>query len=355
MGAGWRVFRERFSRPLGGAGRYAATTNERNVVMVKEATMFKTHILNCQKAIRGMKAANEGMMSTVKSTMASPLPHTYDETAHAAGSQVQAALPIGGTTFSAELVQQAAQEAGHTVETQVLVPIQKWLDSYGSLVARFKEIDKLRMEVDSRKRTVHELASSTDHLRAKMNANPTGHDAKHQHKLDKTVQKLQHKEGKLKVATDSYDHQEALLFRDLCNLIKDAQWLKHHMQLAVRAQGESLLKAAEAFGELPPIPTIAPAEPAVMPIPDIPATNMPHPSPLGGSVMGGSVRGAESNAPSVVDHPIDSPARSEVGHSPSTVGPATPHREITAEPVSPPPPIAAKQQYVPQDNPFATL
>ena len=60
------------------------------------------------------------------------------------------------------------------------------------------QIEPLRLEVDSRKRTVASLAAATDAMRTKMGMAPEGADAKAQYKLEQTVQKLQHKEGKLK-------------------------------------------------------------------------------------------------------------------------------------------------------------
>lgn len=59
--------------------------------------------------------------------MQAPLPLVYDETALAAGSQVQASMPIGGPTFSADAVQAAAQEAGHVLESQVWLGRGCWL------------------------------------------------------------------------------------------------------------------------------------------------------------------------------------------------------------------------------------
>ena len=32
--------------------------------MVRESNVFRTHLINCQKAVRGMKAANEAMFTT---------------------------------------------------------------------------------------------------------------------------------------------------------------------------------------------------------------------------------------------------------------------------------------------------
>lgn len=114
--------------------------------------------------------------------------------------------------------------------------------------ARSQEVEDLRLEVDSRRRTVAELAAAVDAQRTR--ASSRGSDAKAQARLERTVQQLQHKEGKLNgeaarpmlllspftsrimfqhqelsrcpgaVTVDRFRGQEELLYRDLCLLIK---------------------------------------------------------------------------------------------------------------------------------------
>lgn len=59
-----------------------------------------------------------------------------------------------------------------------------------------ERVEALRLEVDSRRHTVIDLASSVDKQRAKL-GKVGGHDAKLETHLDDTIKKLQHKEGKL--------------------------------------------------------------------------------------------------------------------------------------------------------------
>lgn len=138
------------------------------------------------------------------------------------------------------------------------------------------------------------------------------------------------------VASDSFDHQEALLFRDLNNLIKDAQWLKHHVQLALEVQGSSLVKAGQSFGELPPLPAL----PAPSASEAVPAETPPYsPAPYSATPAKSSMNG--------------SPAPSEA-RSPGPTGPPTPHRDPDAM-AAEPPYLAKPQMAHRSDNPFTTL
>ena len=112
------------------------------------------------------------------------------------GSETKPVESIGGPGFQSETVGRLSQTASAQIESQVLVPIKRWLDVFNALHGRMKEVEALRLEVDSRRHTVIDLAASVDKLRAKL-GKVGGHDAKLEASLDDTIKKLQHKEGKL--------------------------------------------------------------------------------------------------------------------------------------------------------------
>jgi hypothetical protein len=133
----------------------------------------------------------------------------------------------------------------------VLVPIKRWLDVFNALNARMKEVEALRLEVDSRRHTVIDLAATVDKLRAKL-GKLGGHDAKLESQLDDTIKKLQHKESKLSLSVQSYQEKEQSLYTDLSTLVKDAAWLKHYISSALKVQGDALTGAAGALGSSEP-------------------------------------------------------------------------------------------------------
>ena len=179
-----------------GEKNFQRTSNQRNETMMKEASDFASHLKKCDKAIADLKAACEHMLSTTKIAMGAPLPRLFEDTAASAGSEVKSVESIGGHSFQAETVGRLSQTASAQIESQVLVPIKRWLDVYNALHARMKEVEALRLEVDSRRHTVIDLAASVDKQRAKLGKSG-GHDVKIESQLDDTIKKLQHKEGKL--------------------------------------------------------------------------------------------------------------------------------------------------------------
>jgi hypothetical protein len=231
-----------------GERNFQRTSNQRNETMMKEASDFASHLKKCDKAISDMKSACESVLSTTKIAMNAALPRLYEDTAAVSGSSGRSIETIGGGGFQSEEFSRMSQTASASIESQVLVPIKRWLDVFHALNARMKEVEALRLEVDSRRHTVIDLAASVDKQRAKL-GKVGGHDAKLEANLDDTIKKLQHKEGKLTLAVQSYQEKEQSLYTDLSTLIKDAAWLKHYIASALRVQGDALVGAARALGE----------------------------------------------------------------------------------------------------------
>ena len=73
-------------------------------------------------------------------------------------------------------------------------------------------------------------------MRAKLGSGEGG-GHKSEQKLDSTIRLLSHKEAKLKVTTQNFDQQEALLARDLAALIADGQYLKHYGEWVRGSEG----------------------------------------------------------------------------------------------------------------------
>lgn len=200
-----------------------------------------------------MKSACETVLSTTKIAMNAPLPRLYEDTAAVAGASggAKAIKTIGGGGFQSEEFGRLSQTASAAIESQVLVPIKRWLDVFNALAARMKEVEALRLEVDSRRHTVIDLAAAVDKHRAKL-GKVGGHDAKLEMHLDDTIKKLQHKESKLSLSVQSYQEKEQSLYNDLSTLVKDAAWLKHYISSALKVQGDALTGAAGALGSSEP-------------------------------------------------------------------------------------------------------
>ena len=73
--------------------------------------------------------------------MSAPLPRVYEETGggkvvpvNASQGAGQVVLPIGGMDFNAEEIAKIAKETGKKLESEVLAPMERWMNAYNLVV-----------------------------------------------------------------------------------------------------------------------------------------------------------------------------------------------------------------------------
>jgi hypothetical protein len=73
--------------------------------------------------------------------MSAPLPRVYEETGggkvvpvNASQGQGQVVLPIGGVDFNAEEIAKISKETGKKLESEVLAPMERWMNAYNLVV-----------------------------------------------------------------------------------------------------------------------------------------------------------------------------------------------------------------------------
>lgn len=79
------------------------------------------------------------------------------------------------------------------LEAEVLAPMQRWTTAYNTVQARMNKLEGVRLEVDSRRRTVAELGQKIDKQRARLPQTKV----KGEFDIEQTIKKVQHKENKL--------------------------------------------------------------------------------------------------------------------------------------------------------------
>ena len=79
------------------------------------------------------------------------------------------------------------------LEAEVLAPMQRWTTAYNTVQARMNKLEGVRLEVDSRRRTVAELGQKIDKQRARLPQTKS----KGEFDIEQTIKKVQHKENKL--------------------------------------------------------------------------------------------------------------------------------------------------------------
>lgn len=109
--------------------------------------------------------------------MSAPLPRVYEETGGgkvvpvsngpvtgAAPNSGAGLTPIGGTDFSSEEIGKVAKETGKKLESEVLAPMERWMNAFSLVQTRMKKLEVLRLEVDSRRRTVAKLGKKVGYV-----------------------------------------------------------------------------------------------------------------------------------------------------------------------------------------------
>jgi hypothetical protein len=79
------------------------------------------------------------------------------------------------------------------LEAEVLAPMQRWTTAYTTVQQRMQKLEGVRLEVDSRRRTVAELGVKIDRQRARLPQTRS----KGEFEMEQTIKKMQHKENKL--------------------------------------------------------------------------------------------------------------------------------------------------------------
>lgn len=218
--------------------------------MMNEATDFANHIKKMEKEIRNVKTTTESMLNSTKIVLSAPLPRVYEDNGSGKAQPVQAGpnplmSTIGGD-FKGEELARVSKDVSKKLEAEVLAPMQRWTTAYNQVVARMKTLEALRLEVDSRRRTVIELGRKIDKQHAKLPQTRS----KGEIELETTKKTMQHKENKLNATRQSYKEHEVLLFQQLAQLIRDAVWLKSYVAAVMRVQQETFQMAYAAMGPM---------------------------------------------------------------------------------------------------------
>ena len=103
-----------------------------------------------------------------------------------------AGATIGGD-FSPDDLDAVAKDATKKLEAEVLAPMQRWLTAFATVAARMKRLEGVRLEVDSRRRTVVGLGSAVDAQRLRLPHTRS----KGEWQMEQTIKKMQHKEHTL--------------------------------------------------------------------------------------------------------------------------------------------------------------
>lgn len=223
-------------------------------MMLREAGAFSEHLRQCEGEIRAIKDATESLLTTVRSVLSAPLPRTYDDAGGgAAAPSATRPRAIGGPDADLDGLREVGREAGRRLESEVLAPMGRWNQAYELVKGRMVKLEALRLEVDSRRRTVARLGKRVDAQRARGGSGRPlllGGRGVSEADLESAIRVLQHKEAKLAACRVSFREHETLVFHQLVNLIRDAVWLKSYLSAVLQVQADTFERSNQALGAL---------------------------------------------------------------------------------------------------------
>ncbi|KAG2485266.1 hypothetical protein HYH03_015941 [Edaphochlamys debaryana] len=137
------------------------------------------------------------------------------------------------------------------LEEEVLKPLRSWLQAYRTVCERMENLERLRLELDSRRRTVDGLRDKLDRL--KDTQPPAKEKEKHDQELEKTTQMLQHKREKQDRTASAFQELEQTVFNSLNTLIKDTGVLRDYTGLSLSILQDCFQKSHAAFSTATPL------------------------------------------------------------------------------------------------------
>ncbi|KIZ01499.1 hypothetical protein MNEG_6464 [Monoraphidium neglectum] len=242
---GWRVMAETVKQKWGLSleKNFRATSNSRNEAMFKEASMFAAHLRQVEKDLTAWERDIESGFTNFRTIMLSPLPRVYEEghNGQAVPSEPEPSM-IGGDV-QVERLTSAAQETKKRLDIEVLQPIKQWMVAYRTIAERMKRLEGLRLELDSRRRTVTDLQVRCERVRASLGTTR----ARGEMDLEVNLRRMQHKEDKMQRAMSQYQEMEQTVYNSLFTLIKDTSVLRDYAAAALLIVQESFQAGYAAF------------------------------------------------------------------------------------------------------------
>lgn len=211
------------------------------MAMFKEATNFAGHLKQLEKDLKALQKQIDVHSTSLRNILVSPLPRVYEEGLQGPVPSEDEPRMIGGNV-QVERISGASQELKKRLEQEVIQPLKAWLDAYRTVEVRIKELEALRLELDSRRRTVGSLQGRLERVKTLPATNN-----KRDIKIKDTEEKKEHKEEKMQRTQEQYKHMEQIVYNSLFTLIKDTSVLRDYAAAALLIVQECFQTAYSSF------------------------------------------------------------------------------------------------------------
>lgn len=242
---GWRRVTETAKQKWGLSleKNFKATSNARNEAMFREATKFAGYLRIVEKDLQTWQREVEATFGNLRSIMLSPLPRVYEEGHNGVAVPCEPEPTMIGGNVQVERLTTAAQDLKKRLETEVIQPIKQWMVAYRTIQERMKRLEALRLELDSRRRTVSALQGKCERLRANLGTTK----AKGEADMEITMRRMQHKDDKMHRTHAQFQEVELTVYNSLFTLIKDTSVLREYAAAAVLIMQEGFSAGYVAF------------------------------------------------------------------------------------------------------------
>eukprot|EP01024_Parvocaulis_polyphysoides_P033685 TRINITY_DN2990_c0_g2_i3.p2 TRINITY_DN2990_c0_g2~~TRINITY_DN2990_c0_g2_i3.p2 ORF type:complete len:298 (-),score=35.66 TRINITY_DN2990_c0_g2_i3:691-1584(-) len=231
---------------------FVPLSNARNEAMFAEAAQFAKWLHTVERDIQLMEKTIDKFMVNAQSFMQSSLPRVYDE--NVPGSAVATELepqPVG-VGVNLEQLALAPEELKQKMSSDVLQPLRNWLIGFNNIKRRMNQVENLRLEVDSRRRTAGLMGNKLTRQRTQHYEKGGAPNQAAEERLEKQDVRVKHKTAKANTAYAQYRELEADTCNQLSDLVKDTVYLKQYMAEAMLVLADSFNMAYEAFnGRVP--------------------------------------------------------------------------------------------------------
>ncbi|GAX81418.1 hypothetical protein CEUSTIGMA_g8848.t1 [Chlamydomonas eustigma] len=273
MGRGWRrvteAVRQKFLLIAPMNVEFEATSNARNETMFSEASEFSNQIRIMEKDLLLLQKHIESQFNNLGKILCGPLPRVFEADGL---TPVDAHLNTHhniGQNVKIDRLLDAPASLKEKLDTEVIGPMSEWVRDYKKIQVEMRKLEAMRLEVDSRRRTVEVLDKQlTQYKMRTMKRGPsTATEAAGGSQLDyqdprlaelikDTERKKIHKEEKMQDIRNSFVNHEQVVFNSLFTLIDDARSLRDYAATALVNVQECFASALVAFDTLhqPSIP-----------------------------------------------------------------------------------------------------
>ncbi|GLC52193.1 hypothetical protein PLESTB_000593500 [Pleodorina starrii] len=218
--------------------------------MFKEATEFSLHLKNLERDLRSMQKDVEAKFLNLRHMLVSPLPRSFEEGRDGAVPCTEEPKMIGHGV-GVDILQQSAIDLKTRLEEEVIHPLRAWHEAYRKICERMVKLESMRLELDSRRRTVDSLTDREERLRRTTPA--PQHKDKHEQELEKLSQLRQHKEEKMNRTSDAYREMEHMVYNSLILVIKDTGVLREYTSRVMKIFQDCYQTGFSAFSTMTPL------------------------------------------------------------------------------------------------------